>query len=486
MSFEPRTSTSVLKTLAARVIQRSKLNDLVEGSVLTHILASVADEIVSYELRLSGLRDSFHFTNTLGMFLDVRAAEMPPAGLSRADATLASGEVLSITREDTDETGLNPYPSALTIPAGSMFESSSNGLMYRLVSSYDIPAGASSISNVYVISMSPGSSSNVGIGEIDAIVDAPEEVISVTNLMPLTNGTDKEEDGHLRMRIAKYLSSLARCQPTALEYACLTFESASGQRATWASCFEDVKRPGYSEIVIDDGSGLLNFVRDGEKTTGVVQDGGVWSMWFEKPAIKNIEQVKVIPSAGGEVKYLTEENKDYISIPERGTLFLTESGKAKVAPGDTWVIDTQKSGDPYQVYTELIADLQVYIEGSTTSPTGRPGLRAAGTRVRVVPPRVDKFSCDIWFVPVSGIAHSEVSLTIVADVVKYTQTLAPGVPLYASRLIDVLLNDSRILNIRLYKSGTYTPLEDFYPADYNYALRASPGDIKVVAAPEGD
>lgn len=96
------------------------------------------------------------------------------------------------------------------------------------VSGLATPDGASPTSvtgagsaTVTITAASPGSSGNVGAGQITNIVTANPDLYSVTNQAATSGGTDPETTDHLLQRFQSYLQTLSRGTKTALEVAAL-------------------------------------------------------------------------------------------------------------------------------------------------------------------------------------------------------------------------------------------------------------------------
>ena len=243
--------------------------------------------------------------------------------------------------------------------------------------------------------------------------------------------------------------------------------------------YEDPFRPGYSEIIIDDGSGSAGGARIGSTTSGTVPLSGALTLWHESPATTPIDQIKI--TRGASVLYLRETSGDYVSAPERGLVYL---GLGSVVPGDVWEIGTLTSGDQYRVYTGLVSSLQAEVEGSMSAPATSPGWRAIGTRVRVRPPRLQEIGFDLHVLPDQGVSLTSVSPVIKDACVAYLQTLAPGETLYVPRLYDYLLSRVQILTVRAYVTGTLSQLGDVSAQRHDYSIRTIATKIGVIPAPE--
>lgn len=482
MPYQPRDTKTLLQSMAARVIARTELTDLSEGSVLLQVLSAIAEEIGLSELRLQNIRDSFFLRDTVGTDLDERAAEMPPSGLTRRGPLHAQGAVLTVTREDeTGGGGGDKWANAFVLPAGSTFRRSDDASrVYETVQDVLFDGspgpgtnGVGTVDNVYVKAQLSGEGGNCLPNAITVIDSAPSQIIAVTNSVSLQNGSTRETDESLRNRIVAYLSSLARCQPTALEYVALSFVDQNGARATFANLFEDPADRGYSELVIDDGSGLSGNVALGAKSTGIVPQHGQAVLYHTMPATRPIQSITV-NRLGIETVYKYNDS-DYISIHERGLVYFPEG---VLQPGDEWTIDN------YEVYTNLVANLQRTVEGSTSDPVNLPGWRAAGTRVVVKPADIQLLALDIHVIPQQYIALSEVADELRQATIDFMKRLAPGETFYVSQLIDTLMNNSKIISLRIYEPGSGLFKEDDPTPNYRTAWRTNASVIQIIPSQE--
>jgi len=392
---------------------------------------------------------------------------------------------MSLWREDTatdvQKAAGENYPDPLTVPAGAIFRRSDDGTQ-TYVTTTDVvfagspgagSAGESTKTGVFVKATTSGALANCDTGLITEIVSAPGELIAVSNTVAIGNGSDRESDGKLRERVLIYMASLARCQPSSLEFAALDFVSTTGARAMFAKVYEDPSNRGYSELVIDDGSGLSGSATAGSETTGIVPSHGAAILYHDAPAVGPIESVLV--NRGGVTTTYYYNDGDYISLPERGLIYFPEG---VLLSGDVWKV----SG--YDVYTALISELQQYIEGDTSRPVDFPGWRAAGTRVVVRPATIEYLSFDIHIIPKNYIALSDVSTEIEKTCVEFFRGLAPGETLYVAQLLDKLMENQKVLSLRLYEPGTSTFLADHPATNYDNSWRTSTDRITIIPAVE--
>ena len=479
MPFNPRLKNEIHQELLARIIARSKLTDVEPSSVINAILSTLAEEFEAVEFNMLAVRDSFDIRKVAAQYLDDRVAELPPAGLTRLGAAAASGAVMEFKRETT--TG------ALTIPKGSTFGRPDSDVLYVLQTDITMadgqgtyPSGDTAFATV--VASSPGSSGNAPAGTITEIVDGPGTLSSVTNPNPILGGQDIESDQELRERAHLYLSSLARCQKSALEALALSFESTTGVRVRHAKALEDPLNPGTVELIIDDGSGLEGL--DNEFVASTIQTIGVNLspiIYHEKPATEPITSLQFDFGDG----YVEVDSNDFeegkpgwVSHPEQGVIILQHSFFE--IPGSDLKVDsgTKVRIPPatHKKYTSVISELQEFVEGRPDDPDSFPGLRAAGTRVVVRPPLVENMDFQFSLVFTSGTNFVEKSEEVKTLIVSFLRDLGPGESLYLGQLTSFLIDGvEELLSIHFEDPST-----DRAPSTPRHALRAKAADMVIL------
>lgn len=426
--FTPRSREEISRLVLGSIIARSPLSDASEGSVVNLISKSVGSLLASTERRLEQVRAAFDFRTAAGEELDERVGELPLSTIERHEAAPASGSVRL--------TFSAALAADLVIPAGSSVSRSlAPSILYTTAEEVTISAGSLS-ALVEVVASASGSVGNCAAGTIDTVDQMPSLVASVTNPRDFQNGQEVEDDRSLRQRALLYLQSLARCQPQALEYAALSYTLPEGRRLILAQIFEDPAVRGYSELLIDDGSGVLDtYTSAGARYTGT--DAGVRRIYHDAPAVS---PVTLRYTLGG--VSLPVNPALYISIPERGVIYLEEG--AVPAGATSWRLD------PYQIYTGAIAAIQSEIEGST----GSAGWRAAGTRVRVLAPTLRQIDLDVRIIPQSGFDLIQARIAVREALNEALLLAGAGSTIYRASLIDAAMDVDKILSVELYQSGT--------------------------------
>lgn len=453
--FTPRTPESILRDLISKVVSRTELSDVSVGSTLFTILNSVALEVANTEGRLANIRRGFSIQNASGTELDARVAELPPVGISRKTNINASGSVLRINRDPSD------VLLDLLIPAGSTVQRGDTGIQYRTASDTILPAGDDFIDNVYIICTASGDTGNAEEGVIDTITSMPNGVTSVENTLAITNGQTYEDDTSLRNRAIRYINSIGRVSKSALEFLGTTYRNADNVSFKFARVYEDPFNPGMAELVVDDGTGLRNpGFNISERREITVPAGGTNYMTHQSPAIAPLNTGNFDIERNGVTLEITDA--DFVSIPERGLVFFRDGF---LQEGDIVAIRGVR------VYTGLIADLQREIEGNVNNGTILTGFRAAGCRVRVVPPTITDFKVSANITVFQGEDPTVIKARVNNAIIDYVNNLDIGKELIPSRLITHLIQTQKIISCDLNIFGTQTKLETVYPASAKHVLR---------------
>lgn len=461
MSYTPKSYNDIMRDLRGMMLGRTNLNDINAGSVMNTLLSAVAQEIASSERRLYNIRESFFLKNIGGSDLDQRVAELPPEGMARLEASNASGSVLTIERSDNT--------AELIIPAGSLV-GTTDGQQYRTSIDVVIAQGEDLVENVHIICTTAGAVGNVGVSTISEIVAMPDDVFSVTNTQPLTNGNDRETDEQLRSRALLYNQSLTRCTRAALEFLGASFVSSEGERMRFINLWEDPATPAYSELVVDDGSGLtVNSVsRIASQVVGVIPSNGSRIIYHQAPATEPITSDNLTITRNGAAVAI--DDADITSFPERGVVFLAEGA---VQAGDEWRIRN------YRTYQGFMKELQEEIEGDVNNPSLLTGFRAAGTRVVVSLASPQFVQFDVSVSTEFNIEAPLVTSQIRAVLLDLINGLAPSETLYTSAMIEAARSVSGVRDVSIYIRDTDQPYPNQYPASPRSALRVNSTSINI-------
>lgn len=488
MAYTPKSGAEILRDLVAGVVARSEVTDISEGSVLAQILSTVSSELAGSEYRLARIRDSFVLSRVTGTDLDQRVGELPLGGVSRLSASAARGTVMRFTRvEEAVGAGL---PDEVIVPAGSTLGRQDDpSVVYATTDDVVFPPSANatqSIDNISVVALAPGVVGNCAPQSINKILDMPSFINSISQTAPLVGGQEGESDEALRARAILYLSSLARCQPSALEYFALSFTASDDTRVKYAAIYEDPIRRGYSELVVDDGSVIVEgesaSVRPGRTVRGVAPGDGILTIFHESPAFEPIKRIQRFDSNLNDRGVILPDK--FVSLPERGIVYV-DAGVFEA--GDIYEIGPELgvADSGYRVFNgALIPELQRAIEGDLNDPVGNPGLRAAGTRVRVLPPEIQAVTFDMQIIPINGVSFIDTADEVREAAVEFVLTLRPGDMLFVSQLVDRVMDNPNVVDVKFFEHDEINPgsrrLRDILPRNSRKVLRPDPTQIIVI------
>lgn len=457
----PRTKDEILQGLAARTVALSRLTDVEPGGVAMSILGANAEEFELVGGELKAFRDAFSFINAIGSELDERLRDLPPGFQARLGPSAASGNAVRLRRSTTTGT--------LDVPAGASIAREDNpDLAYAITTAVQFadgeeyyPAAGSSDPYAHVVCTTRGSVGNAPSGTLNVPISLPNDIIAVDNPNPVGGGEDREKDSRLIQRALAYLSGLARVQTAAQLYLALTYESSDGVRLRHVSAFEDPERPAYTELVIDDGSGMAGYTQAGPTVDGTIPPSGIAILHFDSPMVGPGFLLERDQGSGfAPYTWSPGTAPPWSIVEERGVLY---PQVGVFSAGDGWRI----SG--YDVYTRIIRELQTLIESDPTDLFRVPGYRPSGGRVRVVAPTIQWVGVQLALVAEAGVNDLAALKQRVKDqVIAFLQALGPGEPLLLKRLTRAIMAVRGVLNFEY-----VTPTGDVYPGDLRTVLRSS-------------
>jgi len=455
--YTPRPASEILRDLAARMVARSALTDISEGSVLYDLLATFAEQVAEADVRLSQIRAQFSLEGASGADLDERAAEL---GFTRLPAARATG-TLTISRASG--------AGSFTLSAGALFGRVDSSVTYATTQAVTMGAGVVSAS-VPVRASVAGSVGNASTRSVSVVLSA-EGVSAVLQGSPISNGADAESDEGLRGRASRYLNSLARCQPSALEYAALSFTASDGTRASTVTCYEDPVRLGRVELLVDDGSGLGDAppTRPGASVSHLVTSAGVFTVGGERAMVST----PTVTRTRGAASAALVEGVDFSVSLGRGIVTILEG--ADIAVDDLITLSV------YSVYTGLLSELQALVEGTAGDITS--GYRAAGTSLRVLPAPVQRVDLDILITAVDGGDLEAITSSVESAAAQYLSALGAGAPAYVARVVEAALSVGGVLNVRVLRRDSSLLAVDQYPNTTRTVLRA--GQLRAITSTTG-
>lgn len=517
MPYVPRLYDELFQSLLARVVTQSKLTDVSPGSVLTHLLGTVAQEIELAEYRLEQIRDSFDFDNASGSDLDLRIQDLPLAQIWRKEASKASGEVMRLTL-----VRLETSPDELEIPAGLIYKRSDNedvsyiqtatvfvdmtvapsGGPWVVDATHEYPDPNNPlVAGIRVLSTAAGTIGNASKDIIDlSPVGAPDEIVASTNVFPCIGGTDGESDAALKARARNYLGALSRITSAALMYIAKTFSSTDGTTFKHVSVYEPVEVKGYTELLVDPGSANLstgatlaqNYSKSSAKTiyswpydsdpppyftheAPSVEDltddnvllGGFWEGWAGPEDWES--SLVYYPLSHPKVRQMfgiPDGEKFVLSIGERGILYLNTDYKIK--------------------WSDVSADTQIAVWGQSINFATYGHLLSIGSDenpVRVYIGALAEFQAIIEGDPSDPVAMPgyRPAGTRVRVVLPTTQFVTGGVSLDITYAVgaDIEAAGPEVLNRVLYYAAELGPGDPLLVAELYSTIMAIDGIINV-------
>jgi uncharacterized phage protein gp47/JayE len=473
--FVPKTQEQILERMINRVVARTDLNDIADGSDLKQVLAAASREDDDAYFQMIKLLELFDIDKAIGADLDERAKEFNPALISRNPAAKATGEVV-FSRVGTVGT--------VTIPIGTQVQVLAAGaqaaITFVTTEEGTILDTFTTSNNVDVAAVVSGTAGNVAVSTITGFVVKPSGVDAVNNPAALTNGTDLESNDSFRRRLKNQIKGLARAHPDGLESAALTVEdTVSGKRVLFANVVENPLNPCTATLYIDDGSGTAEGTPNVEVAKVVLAAAvGLETFIFlpDKP-IKTESLFVLRRTAGtggspnGEPTGVLTINVDYTLNPASGQInFLPASfpvGLIGGAPGDT--IDAD-----YTNFTGLIQLVQKVIDGDAGDRASFPGYRAAGILVRVLAPSTNQQVVTANITVLREFNQVEVAVQVGAAISAYINALSIGE--------DVILNELRERSMAIpgmFDIEFTAPTENFVVAE-NAIARLVSGNLTIV------
>lgn len=449
----------LLQAMINVVVSRTGLNDVTDSSVFKHLLAASARELDEAYYQLGLIPDLFSIDTAVGEDLDARAAEIQPATLSRNQAAKAAGQVV-FSRSGTAGT--------ISIPAGTVVKTSA-GVMFQTTAAGTIPNLSTSSGQVPVVAQEGGAAGNVAAGSVVRFDSKPLGVDTVTNPSSMVGGLDQESDDAFRARLKRFVSTLARCTPEALEYIALTASLPSGERVRFAHVFEDPYNRGEVTLYIDDGTGTAESAATAtgenlcEGLAGPPADscvGGEQYLWTNHKPIKSTPAPAFTSSVSGPLT----EGTDYLLDRSSGQLFFPT---ARV----TGEVITATS---YTYNTGLVAEVQKIVDGDPFDRETYPGWRAAGVRVLTTVPTVRQIAVTASVVVAEGYTKGWVSPGVYAAgsvlegvanaIISYVNGLGISGDVILAELITACMEVPGVINVAiLTPSGDTVILDDQLP-----------------------
>lgn len=235
--YQPRTFLEIIADMVEACRASSDhLTDFNVGSVVRTLLESQA----------VGLED-FYIAVNQAIQEAIPASLYAAFDFQRLPAAVARGKIrVTITAQGTD----------FTLPAGSALSTAGGEVNFATDEELTIPAGQT-VGEVPAVCTTAGVVGNVPANTITILVGSNLSVVSVTNPLSFSMGSDGESDQAMKARFVAYIASIARATPASLEYAARSQKRYDAE----GNIIEAVERvavqefAGYVRLFIYSGSG---------------------------------------------------------------------------------------------------------------------------------------------------------------------------------------------------------------------------------------
>lgn len=421
--FIPKTYDDILERAINRVVARTDLTDITDGSSLKQVLAAMAREVDEIYFQMANLLNLFDIDTAIGNDLDERAQQFNPAAISRRAAQKATGSVV-FGRAGTTGTVTISTGTIVKVPATGQQDE----ILFATTEEATIAGGSSVSGSTSIQAQVAGVSGNAAAGTITGWSTKPVGVDTVTNPSSLTNGVDLESDDSFRDRIKTMIKGLARCHVDGLEAAVQdAYDAVTGKRVVFSHVYEDPENRGNVILYIDDGGGTAGAdytaVSGGTILASAV--GGETVLQIPNRPIRLLSPFAIYVNAVTQV-----EGVDYTFNPATGQLNLLSGSYPE---GLTATMSV--TGD-WAYYEGLIAECQKIVDGDPADRSTYPGYRAAGVLVRVISPQVSQLVVSVGITVRNGFAHGDVSELVAGEISAYINGLGISEDVILTELIE--------------------------------------------------
>ncbi|CAB5221460.1 Baseplate protein J-like [uncultured Caudovirales phage] len=157
---------------------------------------------------------------------------------------------------------------------------------------------------------------------------------------------------------------------------------------------------------------------------------------------------------GSDVNPLNTEQAEAFLVPSISNHKITEVfGTSLSALYKLGFSSQNKQGiDGYKVYTGLIAQAHRIIDGSPTNNVLYPGVRAAGTKIEVLPPLIKSIGMTLSVSPKDGVSLDAISPVVKSNVASYINGLGVGKPVVISEIIKVVKSLPGVFSVNVVSS----------------------------------
>lgn len=466
--FTPKRFEQIFTAMLAKVVTRTALSDVVDTSVIKHLLAAAARQDDEQYFQMTLLLDLFSIDRAVGDDLDERAKDIQPGTVRRRQAVAATGQVV-FSRVGTAGTVVIPAGTKVKTADGKVFTTTAAATITptspQQIGGHGIGRDAGPVGAVADVA---GAAGNVATGTVIKFDAKPAGVDEVTNLTPFQNGLDRETDDEFRARLKRFIASLPRSTVEAIETGVLGLkDTVSGGTVLFIKVVEDVVDRGEFTVYIDDGTGTA------ETSAAVVGENMTLGLAGPPP-----------DSAVGGEEFLDLNNrpiKDSITpvltSSTRGALTLNTHYTLNPASGQVFFTPPLVTGEvitaDYTHFTGLIAFVQKVVDGDPADRANFPGLRAAGTLALVRTPQVLIQTVTATLTVLEGFVQNDVKAAVKEEIKRYINGLGISGDVVRSELIARIMGVPGVYNVSMSApAADVILLDDQLPriADVNITL----------------
>jgi uncharacterized phage protein gp47/JayE len=442
--FTPKRYEQIFTAMLAKVVTRTVLSDIVDTSVMKHVLAAAARQDDEQYFQMTLLLDLFSIDRASGDDLDERAKDIQPAVVTRNAAVKSSGNVV-FSRAGTSGTVLIPAGTKVKTASGTMFTTSAIATITPVspeqITGHGVGRDSDPVGATADVAGAVGNVASITIIKFDT---KPAGVDEVTNLDPFLYGLNRETDDAFRTRLKQYISSLPRSTVEAIEQGVLgKIDPVYGGTVLFVKVVEDFFNRGYFTVYIDDGTGTAEAVAvvTGENVTeglsGPPPDsatGGEQYLTLNNYPVKSAIPIVLTSSVRG----VLVGNTDFTLNPANGQIFFSPP----LVTGEVILGD-------YTHYIGLIQYVQKLVDGVATDRSNYPGLRAAGTLAVVTVPQVLIQTVNATVTVKEGFVQTDVRDAVKEEVKRYINSLGISGDVVRNELVKRIMATNGIYNVVL-------------------------------------
>lgn len=242
------------QTIAIRS-STTELVDFTPGSILLALVQSNAANSIWLQSLISALLAVTRLQTSSGSDVD---SFVNAFGYTRLPGTQATG---TVTFSRTITTSISFIPATSTIVSASLSNTqfitladTTNPNYNPVTNQYEVPIGISTI-DIPVICLTVGTSGNVLAGQINTLINPPQNINAVTNALSFTNGTSQATDAQVKAGFVLYLASLSKATLGAVLAAALNTSGIVKANVVENTAIGGGQQLGYFYVVIDNGTG---------------------------------------------------------------------------------------------------------------------------------------------------------------------------------------------------------------------------------------